>query len=297
MSNFKLGSGYKKDKKPLIIMVISLLFLAIISVLLCYFWYKSQLKPVNPSEQSVTSFVVETGDSPNLVADRLKQEGLIKDAKAFKLFIKLNRYGSLMPGEYSVSSGYDARKVADSVFNSKPSTVKITLIPGKTVADYKKTFIDAGYRPEDVEAAFNYKYPNLSLKDKPENQSLEGYLHPQTYTNLNKLEDSPIKIISTNLKQDISLGSDVTFIYGAKISSQKSSPDIDSPYNTRIHKGLPPGPIGTFNQSALEALINPAEGDYLFFVAGDDGNTYFSKTDAEHEALASKYCIELCKIY
>ena len=350
MSNFKLGSGYKKGKKPLIIMVISLLFLAIISVLLCYFWYKSQLKPVNPSEQSVTSFVVETGDSPNLVADRLEQEGLIKDAKAFKLFIKLNRYGSLMPGEYSVSSGYDARKVADSVFNSKPSTVKITLIPGKTVADYKKTFIDAGYRPEDVEAAFNYEYPNLSLKDKPENQSLEGYLHPQTYTNLNRLEDTPIKIISTNLdetdqlitesfrksiaekglnihqaftlasiiqqespdpeiqkkiaqvfllrlKQDISLGSDVTFIYAAKISGQKSSPDIDSPYNTRIHKGLPPGPIGTFNQSALDALVNPAEGDYLFFVAGDDGNTYFSKTDAEHEALASKYCIELCKIY
>ena len=86
-------------------------------------------------------------------------------------------------------------------------------------------------------------------------------------------------------------------MYAAKISGQQSSPEIDSPYNTRVHKGLPPGPIGTFNQSALEAVAEPAEGDYLFFVAGDDGNTYFSKTDAEHQKLTSEHCIELCKIY
>lgn len=350
MSNFKLRSGYKKGKKLLVPAVVILLILALIGLSAGYFWYKNQLKPVKPGEQEAASFVVETGDSPNVVADKLKKQGLIKDASAFKLFVKLNRYSNLFPGEYTVSPSDDARKVADSVFNSKPNTVKVTFLPGKTIADYKKAFTDAGYAPEDVEAAFNYKYPNLSLADRPEGQSLEGYLHPQTYTNLNKLEDTPIKIISTNLdetdqlvadefkqaiakeglnihqaftlasivqqespdpetqkkiaqvfllrlKQDISLGSDVTFMYAAKISGQQSSPEIDSPYNTRVHKGLPPGPIGTFNQSALEAVAEPAEGDYLFFVAGDDGNTYFSKTDAEHQKLTSEHCVELCKIY
>ena len=98
--------------------------------------------------------------------------------------------------------------MADSVFNSKPNTVKVTFLPGKTITDYKKVFTDAGYAPEDVEEAFNYKYPNLSLADRPEGQSLEGYLHPQTYTNLNKLEDTPIKIISTNLDETDQLVAD-----------------------------------------------------------------------------------------
>lgn len=350
MSNFKLGSGYKKGKKLLGLGIVILIALILIGGLIGYSWYKNQLKPAKIGEQKVFLFIVETGDSPNIVADNLNKQGLIKNANAFKIFIKLNRYSNLLPGEYAISPGYDARRVADSVFNSKPNTTKVTFLPGKTIFDYKKAFMDAGYAPEDVEEAFNYKYPNLSLVDRPEGQSLEGYLHPQTYTNLNKLEDTPIKIISTNLdetdqlitedfrqaiardglnihqaftlasiiqqessdpeiqkkiaqvfllrlKRDISLGSDVTFIYAAKINGQQSSPEIDSPYNTRIHKGLPPGPIGTFNQSALEAVINPAEGDYLFFVAGDDGNTYFSKTDAEHQKLTSEHCIELCKIY
>ena len=92
------------------------------------------------------------------------------------------------------------------------------------------------------------------------------------------------------------LGSDVTFLYAAAIRGVRPTTTIDSPYNTRIYTGLPPGPIANFNSSALEAVANPTEGDFLFFVAGDNGKVYFSKTNKEHQEYVDKYCIELCKL-
>lgn len=104
------------------------------------------------------------------------------------------------------------------------------------------------------------------------------------------------QVFLRRLKEGISLGADPTFRYAAHLSGKPAVPSLDHPYNTRIYKGLPPGPIGNFSASSLAAVADPASGDYLFFVAGDDGVTRFSKTTAEHEALKNKYCIELCKL-
>lgn len=104
------------------------------------------------------------------------------------------------------------------------------------------------------------------------------------------------QVFLLRLDRGISLGADPTFRYAAAISGEPASPGLDHPYNTRIYKGLPPGPIGNFNPSPILAVADPAEGDYLFFVAGDDGVTRFSRTLAEHEALKARYCIELCKL-
>jgi UPF0755 protein len=91
------------------------------------------------------------------------------------------------------------------------------------------------------------------------------------------------------------LGSDVTFIYAAAITGQPATPGLDSPYNTRKYGGLPPGPISNFNITALQAVANPTSTDYVYFVAGDDGKTYFSRTEAEHQALTRQHCIKLCE--
>jgi UPF0755 protein len=95
-------------------------------------------------------------------------------------------------------------------------------------------------------------------------------------------------------KSDISLGSDPTAFYGALKEGEEPTVFHDSPYNTRIHKGIPPGPIGNVTESSLSAVAFPAQTDWLFFVSGDDGKTHFSKTQAEHEALTKKYCTKLC---
>lgn len=100
-------------------------------------------------------------------------------------------------------------------------------------------------------------------------------------------------------KNGMMLGSDVTAIYGAinagkNTLSQAQMLAYDSPYNTLIHQGLPPTPISSVSASSLQAASHPASTDWLYFVAGDDGTTYFSHTNEEHEALTAKYCHKLC---
>ncbi|WP_269746207.1 endolytic transglycosylase MltG [Syntrophaceticus schinkii] len=62
-----------------------------------------------------------------------------------------------------------------------------------------------------------------------------------------------------------------------------------SPYNTYLHTGLPPGPIANPGASSIKAVLYPADGDYLFFVARGDGSHQFSKTFREHQEAARKY--------
>ncbi len=65
---------------------------------------------------------------------------------------------------------------------------------------------------------------------------------------------------------------------------------IDSPYNTYLVDGLPPGPICSPGKAALEAALYPTETDYVYFVAKPDGSHVFSVTYEEH--LAAKAAIE-----
>jgi UPF0755 protein len=107
--------------------------------------------------------------------------------------------------------------------------------------------------------------------------------------------DQVAQVFITRLNDGISLGSDVTARYGAlEAGVTNTTLTYDSPYNTLIHTGLPPGPIGTISDSSLTAVAYPANTTWLFFVAGDDGNTYYAHTLAEHNANIAKYCHTLC---
>lgn len=64
---------------------------------------------------------------------------------------------------------------------------------------------------------------------------------------------------------------------------------IDSPYNTYRNKGLPPAPIANVGMDAIMAVLNPAETEYLFFVADGTGGHTFAKTHAEHEQNRAKW--------
>lgn len=65
--------------------------------------------------------------------------------------------------------------------------------------------------------------------------------------------------------------------------------EIDSPYNTYKYPGLPKGPIASPGELAIDAAINPANTDYLYFLNDKDGKLHFSKTLSEHERLKAKY--------
>ncbi|MBI4638337.1 MAG: endolytic transglycosylase MltG [Candidatus Rokubacteria bacterium] len=64
---------------------------------------------------------------------------------------------------------------------------------------------------------------------------------------------------------------------------------VDHPFNTYRHPGLPPGPIASPGLDAIEAALDPAPVKYLYFVAVDDRRHHFSTTVAEHNAAVSRY--------
>ncbi len=58
--------------------------------------------------------------------------------------------------------------------------------------------------------------------------------------------------------------------------------EFDSPYNTYLYPGLPPGPIASPGLNSINAVLNPAQHDYYYYVAKPDGSHIFSKTLQEH---------------
>lgn len=105
-------------------------------------------------------------------------------------------------------------------------------------------------------------------------------------------------VFHNRLKQNMTLGSDVTIKYvsgSTKMSLGAQDLDLDSPFNTYKHKGLPPGPICTPSPKAVEAALYPDEGfiseKYLYFCSKnpDTGELHFSKTLQEHELAVSIY--------
>lgn len=104
------------------------------------------------------------------------------------------------------------------------------------------------------------------------------------------------QVFFTRLTDGMMLGSDVTYQYAADKMGVARDHTLDSPYNTRIHTGLPPGPIGSPGITALQAVASPASGDYVYFLSGDDHKTYFAHTNEEHEANIVKYCAYKCSL-
>ncbi|HBQ25116.1 MAG TPA: endolytic transglycosylase MltG, partial [Syntrophomonas sp.] len=65
--------------------------------------------------------------------------------------------------------------------------------------------------------------------------------------------------------------------------------DIESPYNTYRHPGLPPGPISNPGKASIAAALNPEKTPYYFYVSKGDGSHYFSRTFQEHLQAMARY--------
>lgn len=97
------------------------------------------------------------------------------------------------------------------------------------------------------------------------------------------------------LNDKMPLQSDPTVIYAiGDFSIQRVSTEqtrYDSPYNTYVNIGLPPGPIGFAQQSSVDAVLNYEKNDYIYMCAKEDlsGKHYFAKTYEQHLIYAKKY--------
>lgn len=96
------------------------------------------------------------------------------------------------------------------------------------------------------------------------------------------------RVIQNRLEEGMPLQFDSTAHYGAEsqgsVWTTERERQDDNPYNTYLHPGLPIGPIAAPGKTALDAALNPADGDWLFFVAVNlrTGESAFSRTLAEH---------------
>ena len=94
------------------------------------------------------------------------------------------------------------------------------------------------------------------------------------------------------LRLNIKLGVDATLLYAlGRLTPEPTAAELllNSPYNTRTHAGLPPGPISNPGSAALQACINPPVTNYLFYFTDRVGTTHFESSDAQFEADKQKY--------
>ena len=137
--------------------------------------------------------------------------------------------------------------------------------PAEVIAILVKRFRKE-WKPEWSERA---RSMNLSPREVVTTASLI-----ETEAKLN--EDRPLiaSVIYNRLQKQMALAVDSSIIYASKLEGKwrndgkvyKSDVERRSPYNTRLHSGLPPGPIASPGKSSLEAALNPAQTDYLFYV-------------------------------
>jgi UPF0755 protein len=172
---------------------------------------------------------------------------------------------------YRVASGSSVKQILMRTFDEFETKIK------------KEHLVDL-YKKQDLTL-----YEGLTLASIIQREVLSS---PTAAPSLDQTQVA--QVFYGRLASGMPLGSDVTFIYAAKKLGIEPISTLDSPYNTRIKTGLPPGPISSPSATALLAVATPAAGDFVYFVAGDDGQTYFARTLEEHEANVSKHCTVEC---
>lgn len=327
---------------------IILVVLIVIAAGIGYGW--NVMQPTAASDQ-VVPYTLKQGTSTATVADELAQNGLIKNALAFKVYLKMKSEGSeFKAGDYEFTPGLTYDQIITKLDNAEvvvPKTMKFTIPEGYTVTQIADKLSEAGYvdrdafmklvdDPSSLKLAQELKVPTGDGILHP----LEGYLFPATYdlpiestesdiianmllatrTKLRSIDnlDAQLKernltvhqllteaslverevvvpeeraqvagVIDNRLKQKMKLQIDATVQYA--LGKQKdrllySDLKIDSPYNTYLHEGLPPGPIANPGLDAIKAALAPEASEYLYYVTKKDGTGghLFAKTYQEH---------------
>ena len=115
-----------------------------------------------------------------------------------------------------------------------------------------------------------------------------------------KPEERPIvaSVYENRLRIGMPLQCDPTVIYALEKAGRyhgnlhHEDLSYDSPYNTYRYPGLPPGPIAAPGRASLEAVVHPADTNYLYFVSRNDGSHEFSVTLDEHNRNVQKYQVD-----
>jgi UPF0755 protein len=154
-------------------------------------------------------------------------------------------------------------------------------------------FLERAYNAmqQALQADWDARDENLPLANPDEALILASIVEKETGVAEERAQIAGVFI--RRLQRGMKLQTDPTVIYGMGESFdgniRRSDLTRDTPYNTYTRKGLPPTPIATPGRAAIKAVMHPADGSALFFVASGGGRHYFSDTLKEHNLAVDKF--------
>ena len=206
-------------------------------------------------------FTIPEGYSLEQIADKLAAEGKINKEKFYEELNNIKDFpypvpkgnfeGYFYPETYNFSEYFKEKEIIKTILN-----------------EFLKKFPPEKYPDKDE---FYKKLIMASIIEKEAVKSDEKPVIASAFYN--------------RMAKGMTLSSDATvnYVFGyAKRRIYYKDLAVESPYNTYKYKGLPPAPIANPDIKSVEAAYNPADTNYLFFVAKGDGYHYFSRTYAEH---------------
>lgn len=165
--------------------------------------------------------------------------------------------------------------------------------------DYMST-----YEPEDMIEVMVQKTDEV-LKTYQEKIKASGYTVHEILTLASLVEKEGIAyedrqmiadVFFNRLEDDMALQSDISLLYALDKHTEYvtiADTEVDSPYNLYINKGFGPGPFDNPSEQAIQATLNPIDGDYLYFLADlETGEVYFSETYEQHLEYQDLYIQE-----
>ncbi|MEZ0324171.1 MAG: endolytic transglycosylase MltG [Hydrogenothermaceae bacterium] len=214
-------------------------------------------------------FTIIPGDNLITIAEKLQNEGIVEKERFLKFVFDKNILkaknlegdsfeGYFPPETYRIPYKADLNEVID-IF----------------LREFKKKYLPYKDKFKDKSITFYEGMIIASMIEK------EAFLE----------EEKPIiaGVILNRLKKDMRLQIDATVIYGLMLKNRytgkltKEDMKFDSPFNTYIYKGLPPTPICSFSITSLEAVINPKNHNYLYYVLSKDRKSHvFTDNYNEH---------------
>ena len=259
---------------------------------------------LSPSESTPEIIDQLTASSADEISVTFFPGGTLTDSSDTPMEQKTDHKTALLRvgyGEEEIDAAF-ARQYDHPVFAGKPASADLegyiygetyNFATASTVDDIlTRTFDELYAQIEEADLEAKFKAQGLTLF---EGITLASIIQREVSNPDDQKQVA--QVFYTRLADGMQLGADATFIYGAKKLGVAPTVGLDSPYNTREVKGLPPGPISSPGLTALEAVANPAEGDFVYFVSGDDGTNYFSRTLEEHEAKTRQYCRANCSLF
>ncbi|SPT54060.1 putative aminodeoxychorismate lyase [Actinomyces bovis] len=235
---------------------------------------------LDPASKSDHTLTIPEGFTKAQVRERLKTVGHFSEADIDAAFADAQGIGLPAVANGDVE-GWLAPKTYDLQENATAKDVIATMV-STTI----KHLEEAGIAEADYESALI----KASIIEREANSA-------QYYPKVARVIEN--RLADTSGETNGLLQMDSTVLYGlgrsGGIPSETETKDSNNAYNTYVHKGLPPTPIGSPSKEALAAAKSPAEGSWLYFVTVDltTGETLFASKASEHEANVQKlktYC-------